>query len=48
MGYPFLESIQSILSVVDEFVVVLGDSDDGSREAILELSSPKIKIIDTV
>ncbi len=48
MRYPFLESIQSILPIVDEYVVVLGDSDDGSREAILALSSPKIKIVDTI
>ncbi len=47
MGYPFLESIQSVLPVVDEFVVVVGDSTDGTREAILKLSA-KIKIVDTV
>lgn len=47
MGYPFLESIKSILSLVDEYVVVLGDSDDGSREAISTLRSDKIKIVDT-
>jgi glycosyltransferase involved in cell wall biosynthesis len=47
MGYPFLESIRSILSLVDEYVVVLGDSDDGSREAISTLGSDKIKIVDT-
>jgi glycosyltransferase involved in cell wall biosynthesis len=47
MGYPFLESIQSVLPIVDEFIVVVGDSTDGTREAILKLS-PKIKIIDTV
>jgi len=47
MGYPFLESIQSVLPIVDEFIMVVGDSTDGTREAILKLS-PKIKIIDTV
>ena len=47
-GYPFLESIQSILPVCDEFVIAVGDSKDGTREAIENLKSPKIKIIDTV
>ena len=46
--YPFLESIQSILPICDEFIMVLGDSSDSSREAILNLGSNKIKIIDTV
>ncbi len=47
-GVPFLESIQSVLPICDEFIVVVGDSTDGTREAIVELNSPKIKIIDTV
>jgi glycosyltransferase involved in cell wall biosynthesis len=47
MGYPILESIRSILSLVDEYVVVLGDSGDGSKEAITSLGSDKIKIVDT-
>jgi glycosyltransferase involved in cell wall biosynthesis len=46
--YPFLESIQSILPICDEFVIAVGDSNDGTREAIEALDSPKIKIIDTV
>jgi glycosyltransferase involved in cell wall biosynthesis len=47
-GVPFLEAIQSILPVCDEFIVAVGDSHDGTREAIVALNSPKIKIIDTV
>lgn len=46
--YPFLEAIQSILPVCDEFVMVLGDSSDTSREALLNLGSDKIKIVDSV
>jgi hypothetical protein len=46
--YPFLEAIQSILPICDEFVIAVGDSSDGTREAIVALNSPKIKIIDTV
>jgi hypothetical protein len=48
--FPIKESIESVLPIVDEFVVALGDndSDDKTREEILSLNSPKIKIIDTV
>lgn len=47
-GYPFIPSIQSLLPMVDELVVVVGDSHDGTREAIVALNDPKIKIVDTV
>jgi hypothetical protein len=47
-GYPFIEAIKSVLPIVDEFIVVIGDSYDGSREAVEALGDPKIKIIDTV
>lgn len=46
--YPFLESIQSILPICDEFVIAVGDSNDGTREAIEALNNPKIKIVDTI
>lgn len=47
-GYPFLQSIQSILPICDEFLIAVGDSTDGTREAILAIGSPKIRIIDTI
>lgn len=47
-GVPFMESIQSILPICDEFIAVVGNSDDGTREAIQKLQSPKITIIDTI
>jgi hypothetical protein len=47
-GYPFTESIRSILPICDEFVIALGDCADGTREAIVAIDSPKIKIIDTI
>lgn len=48
--YPMAQAIASILPLVDEFVVALGasDPDDNTRQQILALNSPKIKIIDTV
>ena len=47
-GYPFIESILSVLPLCDEFIMVVGDSTDGTREAVEKINSPKIKIIDTV
>ena len=50
LGYPIKESILSILPLVDEFVIALGecDEDDNSRFLIESIGSEKIKIIDTV
>ncbi len=45
---PFLESIQSILPLCHEFVIAVGNSTDGTREAIEAIGSPKIRILDTV
>ncbi len=47
MGYPFIESIQSLLPLVDEFVINVGDSDDDTLAAIVALNETKIKIIQT-
>ncbi|MDB5246300.1 MAG: hypothetical protein JWQ40_694 [Segetibacter sp.] len=47
-GYPFLEAIKSILPICDEFVIAVGESTDGTREAIEKLDPEKIKIVDTV
>ncbi len=45
LGYPFLESIQSILSIVDEFVINVGESEDDTLLLLQSLNSPKIRII---
>ena len=46
-GYPFLESIRSVLPLVDEFICVIGKSQDDTRESVRVLQDPKIRIIDT-
>ena len=46
--YPFLQSIQSVLPIVDELIVVVGDSFDETRSSILALNNNKIKIVDTI
>ncbi len=48
MGYPFLASIRSVLPFVNRIFVVVGDSTDGTREAILRLNDEKIVIVDSV
>lgn len=47
-GYPYIESIKSILPICDEFIAVVGDSDDDTIQQIESLSEPKIKIVLTV
>ena len=48
--YPIVEAIQSILPIVDEFVITVGqgDADDETRQRIAAIGDPKVKIIDTV
>lgn len=48
LDYPIVEAITSILPVCDEFVVMVGNSDDGTRELIESIGSPKIRIFDSV
>jgi hypothetical protein len=46
--YPIVESINSVLPLCDEFVVAVGDGDDGTVELIENIPSSKIKILRTV
>ena len=46
--YPVVESIMSILPVVDEFIVSVGNSDDQTLSLIQSISSPKIKIVESI
>jgi len=47
LGYPFIESIKSILPIVDEFVVNVGESEDNTLELIKQINDPKIRIIES-
>ncbi len=42
--YPIVEAIMSILPVVDEMVVLIGDCNDGTEALIASINSSKIKI----
>jgi hypothetical protein len=48
LGFPFVESIRSLLPLVDEFVVAVGRSDDDTLARVQAIGDPKIKIIETV
>ena len=46
--YPVVESIKSILPICDEFVIAVGNSNDGTRQLIESINDNRIKIIDTI
>jgi hypothetical protein len=45
LGYPFLQSIMSILPIVDEFIVNVGMSEDDTLSVIQSIDDEKIRII---
>ncbi|MCH5600795.1 glycosyltransferase family protein [Niabella ginsengisoli] len=47
-GYPFKQSILSVLPLVDEFIINLGDSEDGTNEVVDNLPQEKIRKIYSV
>ncbi|CAN5450384.1 hypothetical protein BH09PSE5_BH09PSE5_37020 [soil metagenome] len=48
LGFPFIESIRSLLPLVDEFVIAVGQGTDDTRARIDAIGDPKIRIIETV
>ncbi|RYY10920.1 MAG: glycosyltransferase family 2 protein, partial [Chitinophagaceae bacterium] len=46
--YPIVEAITSILPVVDEMVVAIGNSSDDTEKLIRNIGSPKIRIVQSV
>jgi len=47
LGYPFVESIRSVLPIVDEFIVALGPCEDDTEKLLREIGDPKIRILPT-
>ncbi len=45
LGYPFIQSIQSVLPIVDEFIINVGDSEDSTLSLINSIESSKIRVI---
>jgi hypothetical protein len=48
LGYPFIESINSILPIVDEFIINIGESEDKTLALIRSIPNQKIRIIQSV
>ena len=46
--FPVVEAIRSILPIVDEFVVNVGDSDDGTLALIRAIGDPRLRVIESV
>ncbi len=46
--YPIVEAITSVLPLCDEFIVCVGNSEDGTLELIQSIASDKIKIVHSV
>jgi len=46
--YPVEASVRSLLPLVDELIVCLGNSDDTTEALIKSIADPKIKIIHSV
>ena len=47
LGYPFLQSIKSILPIVDEFVINVGNSEDDTLKLIRSIDDKKIRVIES-
>ncbi len=47
LGYPFVESIRSVLPLVDEFIVALGPCEDRTEEMIEGIGDSKVRVIRT-
>lgn len=47
LGYPFVESIRSVLPIVDEFIIALGPCEDDTEKMLRGIGDDKIKIIST-
>lgn len=46
--YPVVESIRSLLPLVDDLVVVVGNSEDDTEQLIRNIGDPRIRIIQSV
>jgi hypothetical protein len=47
LGFPFEESIRSLLPLVDEFIIAVGLGTDDTLQRLQALQEPKIRLIET-
>ena len=45
LGYPFIESINSILPICDEFIIAVGPSEDDTLARLKTINSKKTGIL---
>lgn len=45
--FPIVEAVTSVLPIVDEFIVNVGQSDDATLERVRSIGSRKIQIVET-
>lgn len=48
LDYPFLEAIRSALPICDEFIAIVGQSDDDTLALIRAIDDPRLRIVETV
>lgn len=48
LGFPFEASIRSLLPLVDEFVIAVGQGTDDTLERVRAIGDPKLRIIETL
>lgn len=48
LGYPFLESLQTLKLYCDEVVIAVGNSDDETLELVHNHSFPELKVVTTI
>ncbi|MCX6278314.1 MAG: glycosyltransferase family 2 protein [Bacteroidetes bacterium] len=46
--YPIVEALLSVIPLCDEFIVAVGNSEDGTRELVQSIGDSRIKILDTI
>jgi len=46
-GYPVVESLRSLLPLVDELVIAVGKSDDDTLDVVRSLADPKLVVFET-
>jgi hypothetical protein len=46
LDFPVREALRSLLPLVDELIVNVGPSDDGTRELVASLADPRLRIIE--
>ncbi|HET7295887.1 MAG TPA: hypothetical protein VFI66_02025 [Gemmatimonadales bacterium] len=47
LDYPIVPAIRSILDICDEVVVNVGRSDDETRDLVMSVGDPRVRILDT-